>query len=234
MSKQTIAQGAEAILTIDTSNQTVQKHRISKGYRLPLLDNKIRKQRTKKEAKLLEKASKIIPIPKIINLDEKQQIITLEYIDGKRLSDHLDNLPNAIQVCNLIGKQIALLHNNDIIHGDLTTSNMILQQAPPTQHTQNSSNKSITPNNTGQECNLITSPKLFFIDFGLGFTSKKPEDKAVDLHLIKQALEAKHFKHFKEFFKAIEQAYKTHSNNAEQILNRLNKVEKRGRYKGQY
>jgi len=222
-----LVQGAEAILTLDTSNQTVQKHRISKGYRLPILDNKIRKQRTKREAKLLEKASKIIPIPKIIQVDEQQQIITMQHINGKRLSDHLDDLPNNIEVCKTIGKQIALLHNNDIIHGDLTTSNMILQEPVELN------NKPVAPNNTGQDCNLITSPKLFFIDFGLGFISKKPEDKAVDLYLIKQALEAKHFKHFEEFFKAIEQAYKEHSNNAEQILNRLEKVESRGRYKAQ-
>ena len=218
MTKQ-IAQGAEAIITLKDSQ--ILKHRIKKSYRLPLLDNKIRKQRTKRESKLLEKAAQFIPIPEIKKIDEKEQTITMQHIEGQKLSDHLDDLPNAQEVCKTIGKQIALLHNNDIIHGDLTTSNMILSGSP-----QNPSKKPTTPHSDLQHNN-----KLYFIDFGLGFTSKKPEDKAVDLHLIKQALEAKHFNHFQEFFNNVIESYTKTSNNPEQILNRLERVEKRGRYK---
>ena len=101
----------------------------------------------------------------------------------------------------LIGKDIAKLHDNNIIHGDLTTSNMIL-----------------------------VKDKIFFIDFGLGYTSHKLEDKAVDLHLLRQALEAKHFKHYKTLWKAVESGYKT-SKNSKTTLERLIAVEKRGRYK---
>ena len=59
-----IAQGAEAIL-IKKGNQVI-KNRIPKSYRLPQIDNRLRKQRTKKEIRLLEKASKLISVPKII------------------------------------------------------------------------------------------------------------------------------------------------------------------------
>ena len=75
--------------------------------------------------------------------------------------------------------------------------------------------------------------KVYFIDFGLGFESKKIEDKAVDLHLIKQALEAKHFKNYEKFFRAIQEGYKL-SKHHEATLSRLKVVEKRGRYKGAY
>jgi Kae1-associated kinase Bud32 len=80
---------------------------------------------------------------------------------------------------------------------------------------------------------ILSKDKLYFIDFGLSFNSKRTEDKATDLHLIKQALEAKHFKNFKAFFSQILKGYKK-SNQASEVLKRLEKVESRGRYKKQY
>jgi TP53 regulating kinase-like protein len=195
---QIIAQGAEAIIT--RKEDGVMKDRIPKKYRLLQLDQKIRKQRTKKEAKILEKAATLIPVPKIIKTDEKEKI-EMQFIEGKKLSDSLDNLKDNIKICKFIGKQIALLHDNNIIHGDLTTSNMIYSDS-----------------------------KVYFIDFGLSLESSKIEDKAVDLHLIKQALEAKHFKNYKRFFKAILDGYKI-SKDYKETLKRLEAVEKRGRYK---
>jgi TP53 regulating kinase-like protein len=197
-----IAQGAEAILT--RKGKEVIKNRVRKGYRIVEIDNRIRRQRTRKEARLLGKASLLIPVPKLVKLDENKSELILEFIDGKKLSENLDKISNSIEVCKIIGKQIALLHDSGIIHGDLTTSNMIY------------SNK-----------------KIYFIDFGLGYESNSDEDKAVDLHLIKQALEAKHFKHYEKYWKAIIFGYKA-SKNYKLVLNRLEKVEARGRYKQAY
>jgi len=202
MKQKIIQQGAEAKIILK-DNQII-KDRIKKSYRLKELDEKIRKRRTKKEAKLLEKSSKIIFVPKIIKCDLKNKNIIMEFIKGKKLSEHLEKLATKQQeqTCLKIGMQIASLHDADIIHGDLTTSNMILDKE----------------NN------------LFFIDFGLGFHSHRIEDKAVDLHLIKQALEAKHYKNYKKFYKHILQGYKQ-SKNYKKTLNQLKKVESRGRYK---
>jgi len=194
-----IGMGAEAIL-IHKDGKLI-KRRTKKSYRLEILDEKLRKQRTKRETKLLEKASKLIPVPKIIKVDERSKEIDMEFIEGKKLSEHLDNLKNSEEVCKMIGQNIAKLHDADIIHGDLTTSNMILKDS-----------------------------KVFFIDFGLGFESKKAEDKAVDLHLIKQALEAKHFNNYEKFFRAVLEGYNL-SKHHEATINRLKAVEKRGRYK---
>ena len=204
MQEKIIQQGAEAII-IKRGNDII-KRRIPKTYRLPILDEKLRKQRTKKEARLLQKASAIIPIPKIIKINEKDKEIEMEFIKGKKLSEHLDSLKNKVQISKTIGKQIALLHDNDIIHGDLTTSNIILSDK---------------------------DKKLYFIDFGLGFSSNKIEDKAVDLHLIKQALEAKHFKYFKSLTRAVLDGYSI-SKTSKETLARLKKVASRGRYKEQY
>ena len=197
-----IAQGAEAILT--RKGKEVTKQRISKSYRLPILDIRLRKQRTKREARLLEKSSKFIPIPKIIKINENKNEIVLEYLPGKKLSQYLDKLPNKLTISKQIGINISKLHDSGIIHGDLTTSNMIYQ-----------------------------NKKLYFIDFGLGYESSSIEDKAVDLHLIKQALEARHFKHYEKYWKAVLEGYKS-SKHSKTVLKRLEAVEKRGRYKQAY
>ena len=194
--KKLIAQAAEAkIFRID---DLVIKDRIPKGYRHPELDKKIIKQRTKKESKILEKAHKLIgsPLPTKTTNNE----ITMPFIDGKKLSESLEELDYK-ELCKQIAEKIAKLHDNNIIHGDLTTSNMILDK----------------------------KGEVIFIDFGLGFTSSRNEDKAVDLHLIKQALEAKHFSIWKECWRVIHENY--NSKDREKTLEQLKKVEIRGRYK---
>ncbi|MBM3233400.1 Kae1-associated serine/threonine protein kinase [Candidatus Pacearchaeota archaeon] len=203
MISEVISQGAEAI--IFKERDRVVKNRIKKGYRLSQLDEKIRKSRTRKEVRLIRKASSIVPVPELISFSEDKSLIELEYINGKKISDCLDKLKNKIAICRKIGSQIAKLHDANIIHGDLTTSNMIL-----------------SPNNS-----------VYFIDFGLGFESSRIEDKAVDLHLIKEALEARHHRDFKKCFKAVMQGYKI-SKNYSLVLQRFKLVESRGRYKESY
>ncbi|MCX8194361.1 MAG: KEOPS complex kinase/ATPase Bud32, partial [Candidatus Pacearchaeota archaeon] len=153
----------------------------------------------------------VIPVPKLKAIDgmakkklEPETEIEMEFIDGKLLSLWLDKFPlkKAIKICKQIGENIAKIHDLDIIHGDLTTSNMILK-----------------------------GDKIYFIDFGLSFHSARAEDKAVDLHLLREALEAKHFKHWQKYFEAAIEGYKL-SKNSKAVLERLKKVESRGRYKG--
>ena len=100
-----------------------------------------------------------------------------------------------------LGKKIAILHNNNIIHGDLTTSN------------------------------FIYNDKIYFIDFGLSFETDKVEDRAVDLHLLKQALESKHYQIWEECFKEALKAYEKESKHGKEVIQRLELVEKRVRYK---
>ena len=110
-------------------------------------------------------------------------------------------LPERRDVFKRVGKKVAKLHNLNIIHGDLTTSNMIVRE------------------------------KVYFIDFGLGFVSSKVEDKAVDLHLLKQALASKHHKQFEECFSAVMEGYKAEIKDFSAVEKRFKKVERRGRYK---
>lgn len=198
-----LQQGAEAKIFLN--KDLVKKDRISKSYRIPELDQKIIKRRTKSETKLLEKASKIINAPKPLPEKESNKI-KMPFIDGKKLSQYLDKLPleEQIEIMKSVGESIAKLHKADIIHGDLTTSNMIIKNG-----------------------------KIYFIDFGLGFISKKIENKAVDLHLLKQALESKHFKHWEELFEEVSKSYEIFSGKpqAKKVFERITAVEKRGRYR---
>jgi TP53 regulating kinase-like protein len=198
-----LMQGAEAKIMF--SSGFIIKDRTKKSYRLKELDEKIRKNRTKKETKLLEKASQIINAPKPLLISDFYQI-KMPYIQGQKLSESLDSFPLEKQkeICKKIGEEIAKLHKADIIHGDLTTSNMILVE-----------NREV---------------KIYFIDFGLGFISKKIEDRAVDLHLLKQALEARHFKNWEILFNEVLKGYEDYEE-SKKVLERLKAVEKRGRYK---
>jgi len=224
MKPQILQQGAEA--TISLKDNQIIKNRIKKSYRLPELDTKLRTRRTKSEAKIISKLKTTINVPKIISVDANQ--IIMQYINGKKLSDYLEKLDYK-RICKQIGETLTKLHNQDIIHGDLTTSNMIYVEAK--KQKDNLDNSKTIKANKQTSNNKISNNnfKIYLIDFGLGFHSKKIEDKAVDLHLLKQALEAKHFKIVDESFKIIIKNYK--ANQYKLIINRIKAIESRGRYK---
>lgn len=191
-----LQKGAEADIFLE--NNKIIKIRNPKSYRLQIIDKKLRKSRTKSEAKIINKLQKIISVPKIIKTDNMEKI-EMEFIEGKKLSENLENL-DWKEISKKLGETLTNLHNQNIVHGDLTTSNMILK-----------------------------NKKLYLIDFGLGFHSQKIEDKAVDLHLLKQALNAKHFSIFPEAFNIIIKNYK--ANQFKDIIKRIEVIEKRGRYR---
>lgn len=204
--KKLIAQGAEA--KIHLLDNKILKERIVKSYRHPVLDEQIRKSRTKRESKILIKAKEAgVNVPKVLNADKKgipkdKYNLEIEFIEGDKLSETLNSYKKEKQfeVMEKLGKQVSILHEKDIIHGDLTTSNVIFSE-----------------------------DKIFIIDFGLGFISLRLEDKAVDLHLIKQALEAKHWQNWERLFKQFLEGYVWEK--SEEVLEQLKKVEARGRYR---
>jgi Kae1-associated kinase Bud32 len=203
-----IGQGAEAILSTD--NKVVTKDRVKKSYRHPTLDDRLRKLRTRHEAKLLGDLTKAgFPSPRLISVDEKTAMLEIEHIPGKLVKEVLDENQEkdqrlCLRLCKEIGEKTAVMHALNIIHHDLTTSNMILHD---------------------------TKKEVYFIDFGLSFTSQKIEDKAVDLHLLLHALQSKHYKIADVCFAEALAGYSTKSKEANEVITRLHIVEKRGRYK---
>jgi len=197
-----LAMGAEATITLEQGSKVL-KHRTPKLYRIKEIDEKLRSRRTRREASILEKLSKLnFPVPKVISEDDKSGKLEIEFLEGKKVRDLL-NKQNSIFLSAEIGKKIAILHKNKIIHGDLTTSNMIFHDN-----------------------------EVYFIDFGLSFVSERVEDMAVDLHLFRQALESKHCEIWEKAFDACIKAYMSESKQGDEVIKRFKIVESRGRYKG--
>ena len=201
-----ITKGAEAVIYSDEDKKIVIKQRQPKKYRVKELDDKLRLHRMRREAKVIETLQQLgIAVPKLIKADEKTATITLQLIEGEKVRDVLGS-SDYRNVCGEIGEAVGIMHRNNIAHGDLTTSNMI----------QSSSDD-----------------KIYFVDFGLSLFSNKDEDKAVDLHLFRQALNSSHHEIAQGCFAAAIAAYKkANSTGWKNVLNRLEKVEERGRYKG--
>ncbi len=197
--------GAEANLyTSNWLNHDVFiKQRVPKSYRIPEIDLRLRKERTKKEAKLLGEAKRCeVQTPLIYDIDKKQNALVLEKIDGKIIKDVFENAPvdEIRTISRKIGENVARLHNCGIIHGDLTTSNLILEDN-----------------------------EIVFIDFGLGKNSDLVEDKGVDLLVFKKAISGIHFKIADECFSEILKGYEI-ADNYKEIVEKVEEIEGRGRY----
>ena len=194
-----IGRGAEAILYRE--GEALVKERIVKGYRVKELDEKLRKRRTRLEAKILSRAKRAgVPTPSVIKTEDYK--IVMEFIEGNRLKELLQTLTTEEmeRTAEEIGRLIGKLHSAGIIHGDLTTSNMILRE------------------------------KIYFIDFGLAFHSTSVEDRAVDLHLLHQAYQSTHFNFLEKLWEHTVEGYKETFKDWESVLKRLEQIRKRGRY----
>ncbi|MFZ3077772.1 MAG: KEOPS complex kinase/ATPase Bud32 [Candidatus Aenigmatarchaeota archaeon] len=206
MDKKIIARGAEAILYREKldGQEVLVKERIKKSYRLPEIDSELRSQRTRREARLLSEARRCgVDTPKVFSVDESGCKIIMEFIKGKMLKVLFNDASekDAAIMAEKTGGQIALLHSGGIIHGDLTTSNMILSEG-----------------------------KIYFIDFGLGEVSQRVEDFATDLSVLKEAIKSTHFRRLEVLWKSVEKGYKSSNPNAEAVFRRMDAIEKRGRY----
>jgi TP53 regulating kinase-like protein len=204
-----IKKGAEASLYLmDWHNRkVVVKRRLPKKYRPPKLDEQIRTYRTVHEPQLLHEAKKAgVPTPLILSVDVKNASIIMEFIDGKQLKQLLSNVSatERRRLCLRVGESIGKLHERGIVHGDLTTSNMILN----------------------------AKGRIFFVDFGLGEKTEELEARAVDLHLMKRALQSTHFRFAKECFDAVMEGYTkaVSLDSTRMILEKISEIERRGRY----
>ncbi len=197
-----IAKGAEANLYRD--KDVVIKERIRKEYRIPEIDEALRSMRTKREAKLLSLARRAgVPTPVVLDVDTKRKSITMSYIAGEKVKYMVDRLSREElqSLFREIGKLAAKLHRADIIHGDLTTSNMLLSQG-----------------------------RVFFIDFGLGEVSKSLEAKGTDLLVFRKSVRSTHFNREREILEAFFSGYTAEYPEGRAVVEKMESIEKRGRY----
>jgi len=198
-----LAQGAEAMIYKDGND--VIKERLSKSYRLKHLDDSLRQFRTRREAKVLSRLEEFnFPSPHLKEFSDKRMSLVMDFVPGEKLKDVLQRGDDYQIFAKDMGEMIGRMHTKNIIHGDLTTSNMIVHSK---------------------------TNKLHFIDFGLAQFSERDEDKAVDLFLLERSLASTHFKTPTLFEDAME-AYKISNPDAAEVLKRLESVRMRGRNKG--
>jgi TP53 regulating kinase and related kinases len=201
--------GAEASLYLADWHQrkVIIKVRVPKKYRSPVLDEQIRNFRTIHEPQLIHEAKAAgVPTPLIYMVNVTESSITMEYIEGQQVKQLLNNIRKAKRhdICFKIGESVAQLHSHGLIHGDLTTSNMILN----------------------------SKSKLFFVDFGLGEKNGELEAQGVDLHLLKRALQSTHFLLWEDCFQSVLGGYTSvlGIELAEKVYEKIREIEKRGRY----
>jgi TP53 regulating kinase-like protein len=206
---QLIRKGAEASLYLADwhGKKVIMKKRSPKRYRPSQLDEQIRTFRTIHEPQLMHEAKRAgVPTPTIFLVDVKNAMIIMEFIEGKQVKQLLgDASVNVRQsLCFRIGKLIGNLHKHGVIHGDLTTSNMILD----------------------------SEGKIFFVDFGLGEKTSELEARGVDLHLMKRALQSTHFRFTEECFNAVIKGYSKvlNAETVKNVLAKIGEIERRGRY----
>ncbi|MDH3365515.1 MAG: KEOPS complex kinase/ATPase Bud32 [Thermoplasmata archaeon] len=196
--------GAEARLDSARwmDRDVVVKQRVVKGYRHPTLDRSLQSFRIKNEAKLMIEARKVgIPVPIIYSLDFEGNKIVMEEVPGMRVKDALqDPSVDGDGVCRRIGEIAGKLHANDIVHGDLTTSNM-----------------------------LLDGDRIVLIDFSLGQKSSELEDKGVDMHLLEEAFHSAHHSR-SELYAIVKDAYAGTYAGGLDVLKKVKEIEKRGRY----
>jgi len=199
-----LKRGAEAELRRTTylGREAVEKARVRKGYRLPALDDELRRARIRTEAKLIGEARAAgVPVPILYDIDLVENRLVMEFIEGPTAKAVLDAGGKAADdLCRKVGETIARLHGADIVHGDLTTSNMILRAG-----------------------------RLVLIDFSLGEKTSSVESKGVDLRLLKEALVGAHGRG-PEYFEAVARAYRRRYSNAADVLAKAKEIEERGRY----
>ena len=198
-----IKKGAEADIYLTLwDKKSILKIREKKDYRNPILDRRIREQRTIREASIMSDVKSFgVCSPLVYYVDTKMCRIFMQYIQGKLVRDLSNH--KVIKTCNEIGKIVGSMHKNGIMHGDLTTSNF-----------------------------LSINDKVVVIDFGLAQRTDKIEDHAIDLRLFKEILNSAHAQIMEKAWNEFLSGYKkiVGAKRHERVLSQVSVIESRGRY----
>ncbi|MBC7120705.1 MAG: Kae1-associated serine/threonine protein kinase [Candidatus Methanosuratus sp.] len=196
---------AELYLTEWMGLEAILKRRVKKGYRNPDLDLHIRGTRTSNEAKLLSEARRLgVPTPIVYSVDKRDCEILMSYIDAPPLKMLVGGMGSAdlARTFLRVGEMVGRLHKGGIVHGDLTTSNIIPY-----------------------------SGLLYLIDFGLGEHTSDVESRGVDIHLMRRALESSHHEVSSAAYLSFIEGYQYIMGSlSELVLRRVDAIRRRGRY----
>lgn len=200
-----IKRGAEASIWRMTflGRPCVAKVAEPKLWRVEQLDKRLRSERIQNEARSNLKCLRLgIPVAPIVFVDELSTTLVLEEMNGGSVKQYIydhENDDSVIAIMKEIGAVVAKLHDNNIIHSDLTTSNLMLHNG-----------------------------QVRVIDFGLSFISTMPEDMAVDLYVLERAFKSSH-PGKEHLIDVILESYQNTTTRAQCVMKRLKKVRSRGR-----
>jgi N6-L-threonylcarbamoyladenine synthase/protein kinase Bud32 len=188
-------QGAEAIVTL--KDGIAEKRRVSKRYRIPVLDRRLIAERTRAEARLIHTARKVgVPTPVI--MDITSDTIIMEQVNGTLLTLDLSEV-NLREAGRMVGK----LHAAGLMHGDLTTSNLIVRDG---------------------------DRRCVMIDFGLAQVTQEIEQRGVDIHVLFQTLESTAPDRSDALKHAFAEGYRGTFSGADEVIAREHDIVMRGRY----
>jgi TP53 regulating kinase-like protein len=241
-----ITQGAEGRLCKTThllpSRPCALKYRPPKPYRHPILDARLTKARISSEAKVLERCWREgVPVPAVYAMDPAAGWMMMEWIEGvpvrvginawlgerpeegaeaeTETSKEADDVP-LVELMRRVGAAIGALHRTGVVHGDLTTSNMMLRPR------EGGEVNGCVPGD-GDRAKLVAGD-VILIDFGLATQSMSDEDRAVDLYVLERAFASTHPR-AERLFAAVLESYRNTFKKASSVLAKLEDVRMRGR-----
>ena len=204
-----ISKGAESYIYLVNwyGYKSIKKQRVSKKYRHPKLDEMLRKSRTRREAKLLSEVKKYgVSAPTLYAYYPSEYTIIMEYVEGVLLRESLrkDSMERKyeVEIFEKLGEMIASLHSNGVVHGDLTTSNVI----------------------------ILSPQDIVLIDFGLGLYTQSIEDFGIEIRVFYNALKSTHYDKVDYLFPAFIESYKKHFEFGEKVYRKFKEISMRGRY----
>ena len=233
-----IAHGAEAQLYqtvfLTPSTPAALKIRRPKAWRHPTLDKRLTRQRILAEARVLVKCARDgVRIPAVLGLDWENGWLATEWIYGltvkeairQRLNEESEHSEDGGQEERLkrllasIGHAVGVLHASGVIHGDLTTSNMMLRPRLRDEEEISTTSKE-----------SLLDGEIYLIDFGLATQAVQEEDRAVDLYVLERAFGSTHPREEPLFLEVLD-GYRKSYKAAGATLKRLEDVRMRGRKK---
>jgi N6-L-threonylcarbamoyladenine synthase/protein kinase Bud32 len=208
--------GAEATVELGDADSVV-KTRVPKSYRYPALDERLCRERTRSEARLTSDGRRLgVPTPVLRDVDVQQGRLVLEHVGSADLRDDLTEAG----VCD-VGRNLATLHEDGIVHGDPTTRNVRVKSESESEFEYETESESESGDRLG------SGPQTWLIDFGLGYYTDAIEDYAMDLHVFHQSLSGTADTP-ESLIAAFEDAYCEAGD--EQVIDQLREIEGRGRY----
>lgn len=225
------------------------KYRPPKSYRHPALDARLTRQRILAEARILHKCRREgVPVPALYAIDVEDESasgtnggsLLTEWVAGgpvrARLNAWLATIPPAasadldlaqlradaglLALLHRVGAAVGSLHRAGIVHGDLTTSNLMLRGDDEASGADGADGADAAP--------VSLEGEVVMIDFGLASQSSSDEDRAVDLYVLERAYGSTHPR-AERLFDEVLQAYGKAFKQSAPVLRKLEDVRMRGR-----